>query len=53
MTINNPDIREAVNRANLKLWEIANELKLSDSSFSRKLRKPLSNCEKLEILRII
>ena len=35
----NNEIRVAANTARVRLWEIADAIGLSDSSFSRKLRK--------------
>lgn len=49
----NTDIRDMAKKANVKLWQIAIELGLSDTAFSKKLRKELSNKEKLEIMSII
>lgn len=46
-------IREMAKRANVKLWQIANELGLSDTTFSKKLRKELSDEEKRKIIFII
>ncbi len=49
----NKDIRAEVIEANLKLWQIASKLSLSDGNFSRKLRKELSPNEKDKIRIII
>ena len=49
----NTDIREAVNTADLKLWQIAEALNLSDGTFSRKLRKELPQDVKNKIFEII
>ena len=49
----NVDIRNEVKQANLKLWQIAYELGVTDGNFSRKLRKELSESEKLRIREII
>ena len=49
----NKDIREAVSRAGLKLWQIADALGITDSYFSRKLRKELPQEEKDRIFTII
>ena len=49
----NQDIREAAAAAGVKLWEIAESLKMADSSFSRKLRKEFSPEAKAEIFSII
>ncbi len=53
MIQNNQDIRREVAIAGLKLWQIADACGLSDSSFSRKLRKELPQEEKAKILRAI
>lgn len=42
----NNEIRVAANTARVRLWEIADAIGLSDSSFSRKLRKEFSDTEK-------
>lgn len=49
----NRDIRLAAAGAGVYLWQIAKELNLQDSNFSRKLRQELSPDEKSEILQII
>ena len=49
----NMSIREAAKNKSVKLWEIAEKLGTSDSSFSRCLRKPLSEEETARILSII
>lgn len=49
----NNDIRVAANTARVRLWEIADAIGLSDSSFSRKLRREFSNTEKVKILDVI
>lgn len=49
----NTDIREASKVANVKLWKIAERLGVTDATFSRKLRKELSENEKQEIISII
>ena len=49
----NVDIRNEVKQADLKLWQIADELGITDGNFSRKLRKELSESEKLRIREII
>lgn len=49
----NKDIREAVTRAGLKLWQIADALGITDSYFSRKLRKELPEEEKERIFGIV
>lgn len=49
----NIDVREAAGCAGVKLWQIADVLGISDSSFSRKLRKELPEAEKQKIFSII
>lgn len=49
----NLDIRLAATGAGVRLWQIAEALGITDSSFSRKLRKELSDSQKQEILGII
>ncbi len=51
--MSNVDIREKVRTKGLKLWQIAAELGITDSTFSRKLRKELTEEEKSRILSII
>jgi hypothetical protein len=50
---NNKDIRAEIEKARVKLWEIADKLGINDSSLSRKLRKELSPDEKERIRKII
>lgn len=50
---NNFEIRSKAKAHSVKLWEIANELGITDSTFSRKLRKELPEEEKSRILSII
>ena len=49
----NQDIRNEVKSASLKLWQIAEELGITDSTFSRMLRRELSDEKKAEIRSII
>ena len=49
----NTDIRNAAGSCGLKLWQVAEAIGLTDSSFSRKLRKELSPEEKQRILHAI
>ena len=49
----NLDIRLTVAGAGIKLWQIANELGIADSQFSRKLRRELPAEEKEKIFKII
>ena len=45
----NLDIRTEAKNAGVKLWQIADELGMTDGSFSRKLRKELNPEEKAKI----
>lgn len=49
----NLDIRTEAKNAGVKLWQIADELGMTDGSFSRKLRKELNPEEKTKIKSII
>ncbi len=49
----NLDIRLTAAGAGIKLWQIANELGIADSQFSRKLRRELPAEEKEKIFKII
>ncbi len=49
----NVDIRAEAERAGVRLWQIAELYGLSDSNFSRKLRRELPATEKEKILSII
>ena len=49
----NCDIRERTKNAGRHLWEIAEELGMSDSALSKKLRRELPPEEKEKILTII
>lgn len=51
--MNNLEIRMAIKKARLFSYEIAAELGLSETSFSRKLRKELPPDEKERILAAI
>lgn len=53
MTHRNTAIRNAAREAGVKLWQIADELKITDGSFSRKLRYELPDEEQNRILQII
>ena len=46
-------IRKAAETHGVKLWEIAEKLGMADGTFSRKLRRELSNDEQKRILSII
>lgn len=49
----NRDIRLKAAGAGIKLWQIADKIGITDSHFSRKLRKEFSPAEKEKILGII
>lgn len=49
----NQDIRQTATELSVRLWQIADALGITDSSFSRKLRKELSQEEKEKIFSII
>ena len=49
----NLDVRNMISDSSLKYWEIAEKLGVTDSTFSRKLRKEFSEKEKDKIIEII
>ena len=49
----NEEIREKAKAANVRLWQIADVLNITDGNFSRKLRKEINGAEKEQILNII
>lgn len=49
----NENIRQSAKSARVKLWQIAESIGMSDSSFSRLLRHELSAEEKQKIMEII
>ena len=49
----NKDIRDLARIKDVRLWQIAEELGLQDSNFSRLLRKELPEAKKKEIFEII
>ena len=49
----NKDIRQEAQKANVKLWQIAEKLSVTDSTFSKILRKELSTEQKEKIFAII
>lgn len=49
----NIEIRNALKKANLKQWQLADILKISESTLVIKLRHELPEEEKEEILKII
>jgi len=53
MRVCNTDIRNAILKANLKQWEVAEKYGLSESNFSRLLRRELSSDKKKKVIDII
>ena len=51
--MNNRDIREELNKANMKYWQLAESLGINDGNLSRKLRREITGEEKAAILSII
>lgn len=49
----NSDIRNAAKASGVRLWEIAEKLRIQDSALSRKLRRELPPEERDKILGII
>lgn len=51
--MSNDDIRKAARVADVKLWQVAEELGIADATLSRKLRKELDDRQREEILKAI
>lgn len=51
--MNNQEIRKTAKEKNVSLWEIADELKISEPTMTRKLRHELPEAEKTIILALI
>lgn len=51
--MNNKDIRNAAGGYGIRLWQVAEEIGMNESAFSRKLRKELPNEDKEKILSAI
>ena len=49
----NKEIREKAKTANVRLWQIADALNITDGNLSRKLRKEIDSTEKEKILKLI
>lgn len=49
----NTDVRTTAKEKGVRLWEVAEHLKISDPTMTRKLRKELPDSEKQEIIKII
>lgn len=52
-TFANKDIREEIEKARLYHWEVAQEMGIMDTNFSRMMRTELSEAKKIEILKAI
>jgi predicted XRE-type DNA-binding protein len=50
---NNKDIRKLIEASNMKYWQVAYKLGITDATFSKKLRFELSKEEKEKIKEII
>jgi len=51
--VRNVDIRTEVKEAGVKLWQVAEQLGMSDSAFSKYLRHELPDAKKAQIRKII
>lgn len=49
----NKDIRKYAKIKGIRLWQIAEALRINDGNFSRRLRKELPETQKQEIMKII
>lgn len=49
----NDEIRKAAKIANVRLWQVAEEIGISDFTLSRRLRHELPQKEKVEMLKAI
>lgn len=49
----NLDVRKAAKAADVRLWEIAEEIGINDGNFSRKLRHELPEDQKQKVIAII
>lgn len=49
----NQEIRKAIEKSNIKYWQVAEKYGITDGNFSRKLRKELKQEEKEKIFNII
>jgi len=49
----NQNIRKAAKKADVRLWEVAEEIGIADGMLSRKLRHELPDTEREKLLRII
>lgn len=51
--MNGNEIKQLIQSAGLKLWQIADKLGMNDGNFSRRLRKPFSEDEVERVKAII
>lgn len=51
--LNNIEVRKAFLETGVNKWEVAEKLGMTDSSFSRKLRKEMNKFEKDSIINLI
>lgn len=51
--LKNLDVRKAAKAADVRLWEIAEEIGINDGNFSRKLRHELPEDQKRKVIAII
>lgn len=51
--LRNQDIRQSAKNAGVRLWQVGEQLHMSDANFSRFLRKELESGTKARILAII
>lgn len=49
----NKDIRRECRKHNVRLWEIANRLDISESTMTRKMRVELPNDQRIYLLHVI
>ena len=49
----NQKVKDAAKAADVRLWEVAEAIGISDGAFSRKLRRELPEAEQRKILSIV
>lgn len=49
----NVEVRETAKRNGVKLWQVAEEIGMSDAAFSRKLRHELPDADRERVLNAI
>lgn len=47
------EVKEFIQRNDVKLWEVADRLGMNDGNFSRRLRKPFTNAEFKHIEKLV